>query len=155
MPCPLHLCSLPAAVGTCCWPVLLVGDASMCRARPCSSHTRSICPQPRLSHHHFRRRLLPQQPAECISQLITLCLTADPQAGIIGITATAGAKNISHTFSLAFTLAILTNLAQFMAHKAAAKRCVGGAVQCLGSALNSGAFPEAWDSAQHVLQYAT
>lgn len=67
------------------------------------------------------------------------CLTADPQAGIIGITATAGAKNISHTFSLAFTLAILTNLAQFMAHKAAAKRCVGGAVQCLGSALKCGA----------------
>ncbi|GAX80203.1 hypothetical protein CEUSTIGMA_g7641.t1 [Chlamydomonas eustigma] len=58
--------TLPALLGSCCWPVLL--------------------------------------------------------AGIIGITATAGAKAISHTFSLALTLAILTNLAQFMAHKAAARK---------------------------------
>ena len=45
-----------------------------------------------------------------------------PQAGLIGITATAGAKVISHTFSLALTLAILTNLTQYMAHKAAARK---------------------------------
>ncbi|GLC35409.1 hypothetical protein PLESTB_000567700 [Pleodorina starrii] len=36
----------------------------------------------------------------------------------MGITATAGAKAFSHTFSLALTLAILTNLAQYTAWKA-------------------------------------
>lgn len=51
-------------------------------------------------------------PAHCFS----------PQAGIIGISATAASRNISHTFSFAFTLAILTNLIQFMVHKAAARR---------------------------------
>mmetsp|Transcript_32028 Transcript_32028/g.65974 ORF Transcript_32028/g.65974 Transcript_32028/m.65974 type:complete len:221 (-) Transcript_32028:626-1288(-) len=59
------LLTLPALLGSCCWPVLL--------------------------------------------------------AGIIGISATAASRNISHTFSLALTLAILTNLIQFMAHKAATK----------------------------------
>ncbi|GFR45242.1 hypothetical protein Agub_g6346 [Astrephomene gubernaculifera] len=39
----------------------------------------------------------------------------------MGITATAGAKAFSHTFSLALTLAILTNLAQYTAWKGAAR----------------------------------
>ena len=43
-------------------------------------------------------------------------------AGIIGITATAQARVVSHTFSLALTMTILTNLCQFMAHKAAARK---------------------------------
>lgn len=42
-------------------------------------------------------------------------------AGIIGISATAASRNISHTFSLALTLATLTNLVQFMWHKASAQ----------------------------------
>lgn len=40
----------------------------------------------------------------------------------MGITATAGAKAFSHTFSLAFTLAILTNLAQYFAWKGNTRR---------------------------------
>jgi hypothetical protein len=39
----------------------------------------------------------------------------------MGITATAGAKAFSHTFSLALTLAILTNLVQYTAWKGASK----------------------------------
>jgi len=59
------LLTLPALLGSCCWPVLL--------------------------------------------------------AGIMGIAATAASRSISHTFSFALTLAVLTNLIQFMSHKAAAK----------------------------------
>ncbi len=44
----------------------------------------------------------------------------------MGITATAGAKAFSHTFSLALTLAILTNLTQYMYWKSAYK--VGGSL---------------------------
>ncbi|KAG2486720.1 hypothetical protein HYH03_014648 [Edaphochlamys debaryana] len=40
----------------------------------------------------------------------------------MGISATAGAKAFSHTFSLAFTFAILTNLSQYLAWKAQTRR---------------------------------
>uniref|UniRef100_A0A7S0RWP3 Uncharacterized protein n=1 Tax=Chlamydomonas leiostraca TaxID=1034604 RepID=A0A7S0RWP3_9CHLO len=39
----------------------------------------------------------------------------------MGVTATAGAKAFSHTFSLALTLAVLTNLTQYTWHKVADK----------------------------------
>mmetsp|Transcript_30509 Transcript_30509/g.67644 ORF Transcript_30509/g.67644 Transcript_30509/m.67644 type:complete len:152 (+) Transcript_30509:433-888(+) len=39
----------------------------------------------------------------------------------MGITASAGAKAFSHTFSLTLTFAILTNLVQYTVHKAAEK----------------------------------
>lgn len=44
----------------------------------------------------------------------------------MGITATAGAKAFSHTFSLVFTFAILTNLTQYTYWKCKAdmKGCV-------------------------------
>lgn len=60
------LLSLPALLGTCCWPVLL--------------------------------------------------------AGLMGMTATASARALSHSLSLALMLAVLTNLAQFMAHKALGRK---------------------------------
>ncbi|KAG1654848.1 hypothetical protein FOA52_007599 [Chlamydomonas sp. UWO 241] len=59
------LLTLPALLGSCCWPVLL--------------------------------------------------------AGLIGIASTAASRTISHTFSLALTTAVLTNLIQFMATQAASK----------------------------------
>ena len=48
---------------------------------------------------------------------------APPPPGFMGISATAGAKAISHTFSLCFTLAILTNLTQYTSWKCAGNRC--------------------------------
>lgn len=65
-----------------------------------------------------------QQKPSVIASIVTLILTLPALlgtccwpvliAGFIGVTATAEAKVFSHTFSLALTAVVLTNLTQFV-----------------------------------------
>ena len=72
-----------------------------------------------------------QQKPSVIASIVTLALTLPALlgtccwpvliAGFIGVTATAEAKVFSHTFSLAITAVVLTNLTQFVWSKASQK----------------------------------
>jgi len=43
-------------------------------------------------------------------------------AGLLGVTASAGAKSFSHSISFGVTLAALTNLAQYVAWKTSVRK---------------------------------